>query len=85
MTDAEYDRILDEVAGERVDNLDTTPDPKTTETAVGRTPSGGDYSVAYFYDKDGNPCPKRKAVRMNIVEYTNDGVRVNEAYGFLGK
>lgn len=48
------------------------------------TPSGGDLSVAYFFDKDGNKCSRANAHVMNVVEYTKDGVRVNEHYGMLG-
>ena len=48
------------------------------------TPSGGDLSVAYFFDKDGNKCNRSNAYSMNIIEYTKDGVRVNEHYGMLG-
>jgi len=33
------------------------------------TPSGGDYSIAYYYDEDGIPCVKSKADFVNIVEY----------------
>lgn len=85
MTEAEYDKILDSVAGERVETPAVKPDPRTTETRHGKTPSGGDYSVAYFFDKDGNPCPKAKAKSVNIVEYSQDGRRQNEAYCVLGK
>ena len=46
-----------------------------------KTPSGGDYSIAYFYDKNGNPCERKDAYRINIVEYTKDGERINEVYG----
>lgn len=48
------------------------------------TPSGGDLSVAYFFDKEGNKCNRANAYTMNIIEYTKDGVRVNEHYGMLG-
>lgn len=48
-----------------------------------KTPSGGDLSIAYFYDKDGVPCSRDKAHHMNIVEYKNDGTRINEFYGVL--
>lgn len=48
------------------------------------TPSGGDLSVAYFFDKEGNKCSRANAYTMNIIEYTKDGVRVNEHYGILG-
>ena len=85
MTESEYDKILDSIAGERAESPAVMPDPRTTETRQGKTPSGGDYSVAYFYDKDGKPCPKAKAKSVNIVEYSQDGERLNEAYGVLGE
>jgi hypothetical protein len=49
------------------------------------TPSGGDLSVAYFFDKEGNKCDRANAYSMNIIEYTKDGRRVNEHYGVLGR
>lgn len=51
-----------------------------TEVHNGKTPNGGDYSVAHFYDANGNPCKRDVAKRINIVEYTKDGVQVNECY-----
>lgn len=33
------------------------------------TPNGGVYSIAYFYDKNGNPCIKRIAARIVIAEF----------------
>lgn len=50
----------------------------------GATPSGGDLSIAYFFDKDGNRCSRAEASHMNIIEYTKDGIRLNEHYGMLG-
>ena len=57
--------------------------PESTDTSEvhrGKTPNGGDYSVAYFFDKDEQPCKREAAKRINIVEYTLDGIRVNECY-----
>lgn len=48
----------------------------------GPTPYGGDYSIAYYFNAEGEPCPKEMAKRMRIVEYTSEGERVNEVYGF---
>lgn len=56
-------------------------DNEFCESHVGKTPSGGDYSTAYFFDKDGNPCRKEDRAYMNVVEYTKDGKRINEFYG----
>lgn len=85
MTDRELDKLLDEVAGERADDVTMQADPRFTEKQMGSTPNGGDYSIAYYYDADHNPCPKEKARFVNIVEYTNDGARVGECYGMLGE
>ncbi len=87
MTDKEYERILDEVAGEIAGEPaeDTTShiDPRFTETRTGPTPNGGDYSVAYYYDEEGNPCTKAEASAVNIIEYNKEGSRINECYGVL--
>lgn len=83
MTDKELDKLLDEVAGERAENVTMQPDPRYTETIWGKTLNGGDYSVAYYYNSDGNPCKKSEATAVNIVEYTKDGERINECYGVL--
>ena len=83
MTDRQFEKLLDEVAGERAENVTLQPDPRFTETSYGATPNGGSYSVAYYHDKEGNPCPKEKATSVNIVEYTEEGERINETYGIL--
>ncbi len=85
MTDKEFERLLDDIAGERANTSTQHPDPRFTERQDGATPNGGDYSVAYYYDKDGNPCTKENAVAVNIIEFLNNGQRVNETYGLLGK
>lgn len=59
-------------------------DTEFTETHKGPTPSGGAYSTAYFYDGDGCPCKREEASFMNIVEYSAEGVRINEHYGMMG-
>ena len=84
MTDKEFEKLLDEVAGERAENVTLQPDPRYTETVMGKTINGGDYSVAYYYDANGHPCTKSEATAVNIVEYTKDGGFVNECYGILG-
>ena len=85
MTDKEFERLLDEVAGERADKPTQQADHRFTERQDGATPNGGDYSIAYYYDRDGNPCTKGKAEAVNIIEFSKDGHRINEAYGLLGK
>ena len=56
-------------------------DDEFCESHVHPTPNGGDYSTAYFYDKEGHPCRKEDAAYMNIVEFKRGGERVNEFYG----
>ena len=85
MTDKDFEKLLDEVAGEQAENVTLQPDPRFTETKIGPTPSGGDYSVAYYYDSNGTPCTKSEATAVNIVEYTKDGGFVNDCYGILGE
>lgn len=83
MTDEEFDKLLDEVAGERAEVREPLRDPRFTETSNNPTPSGGDYSVAYYYDENGKPCVKAEAYRVNIIEYMKNGTRINETYGIL--
>lgn len=47
----------------------------------GTTPIGGDFSIAYFFDKDNRHCTRENMAYMNIVIYNKDGTRVNEVYG----
>lgn len=83
MTEEEFESLLDEVAGEQSSEKPKF-DPRFCEKKEGATPNGGDYSVAYYYDKDGNPCLKEQANAVNIIEYSNSGERINETYGLLG-
>ena len=83
MTDEEFERLLDEAAGERAEQVEMEPDPRFTETHYGMTPSGGAYSVAYYYDEKGMPCRREDAEMVNIVEYSADGCRINETYALL--
>lgn len=83
MTDEEFERLLDEDAGERAEEVEMERDPRFTETHYGLTPSGGAYSVAYYYGEDGMPCRREEAVRVNIVEYSKEGYRINETYALL--
>ena len=82
MTDKEFEKLLDEVAGEQTDKVQK-PDPRFTETLYGETINGGAYSVAYYYDKKCNPCRKAEAASVNIIEYGKNGERVNENYAQL--
>jgi hypothetical protein len=84
MTDEEFEALNREIAGEQVQVPEIAFDPRYMEMCDNPTPSGGDYSIAYYYDDDG-PCEKDKANRVNIVEYKKGGVRINEHYGLLGR
>jgi len=84
MTDEEFEALTKEIAGPQVDIPESEPNPPFTERSDNPTPSGGDYSIAYYYDDDG-PCEKSKANRVNIVEYKKGGIRINEHYGLLGR
>ena len=53
---------------------------KYSEEIKGKTPNGGVKSIAYYLDDDGNPSPKTKATRVQIVELDKVGNRVNEVY-----
>lgn len=84
MTDAEFEALTREIAGEQVVVPEIAFDPRYMEKRDNPTPSGGDYSIAYYYDDDG-PCEKSKADFVNIVEYKKGGIRINEHYGLLGR
>ena len=83
MTDAEFEALSREIAGEQVKLPERAFDPRYMEKSDNPTPSGGDYSIAYYYDGEGNLCEKAKAERVNIVEYKKGGERINEHYAFL--
>ena len=85
MSDKEWEKLLDEVAGERAEKIEQKPDPRYTERHDGETPLGGDYSIAYYYDENREPCVKAEAKYVNIVIYNNDGSRVNEVYSVFGE
>lgn len=82
MTDREFEKLVEEVAGEQSNEVQKC-DARFTETHYGKTINGGAYSVAYYYDKEGNPCRKAKAASVNIVEYSQNGERINENYAQL--
>ena len=49
------------------------------------TPSGGDYSVAYYYDEEDFPCEKDKAFFVRIAEFKKGGIMINETFAMLNK
>jgi hypothetical protein len=56
---------------------------KTSERVDGKTPNGGDFSIAYFMDEKGNPVPKKQAKRAEIIEYKKDGIVIQRTYGTI--
>ena len=86
MTDEEWEKRLNEYYSTLTpgEHSEEKTDPRYTERHDGATPIGGDYSIAYYYDAERNPCVKEKAKYVNIVIYDKDGKRVNEVYGNLG-
>lgn len=47
----------------------------------GPTPAGGAYALAYYYDANGKPCERAKAVRVEIHECDEDGEVIARTYG----
>lgn len=85
MTDEEFEAIKIEILGEPVKKVRQKRDKRFTEKSNHPTPSGGDYSVAYYYDAKGNPCVKEKAIFVNVIEYKKGNIRINEHYASLAK
>lgn len=83
MSDKEFRELIDAFVSEEVEQSIPEVDPRFTERIEGHTPNGGDFSIAYYYNEDGEPCIKKEAVRVNIIEYKEDGQRINETYAFL--
>ena len=52
----------------------------TEERREGKTPNGGVYSVAYYYDKDYTPVDKARATQMKIIEYSAEGNDLHRTY-----
>lgn len=84
MTDSEFEALCYEVAGERAPEEKSESVPESLRH-YGETPSGGSYSVAYYYDKDGEPCERADAASVNIVEYNDKDERINETYSLIRK
>lgn len=51
------------------------------EIKRGKTPAGGDYSIAYFFDEDGKPAEKAGASNIRICEFKDDGTLIKETLG----
>lgn len=48
---------------------------------VGKTPHGGVKMVAFFFDKNGNPCIEQDAAVVLIYEYDKEGNVIFSARG----
>ena len=46
----------------------------------GKTPNGGDYSEAYYFDKNRNLVEPEKAADIMINEYKRDGTLIGTTY-----
>ncbi len=85
MTNAEYETLLDEVAlevGGGYAKKSTQPiiDERFSEKRVGLTLSGGTYSIAFYYNNEGEPCLKEEATSIHIMEFDGKDRRINEVY-----
>lgn len=83
MSDEEFEELTWKIAGEHAELPEVEFNPRYMERSDNPTPSGGDYSIAYYYNEDGELCEKDKAYKVNIVEYKTGGIRVNECYASL--
>lgn len=53
-----------------------------TETRTdGQTPNGGTYSIAYWQNENGQPVDQSVAVRVEVIEYDQNGEQVWRTYG----
>ena len=76
---------FDDRLKEQIQDVGLPANTEYCEVHKGTTPNGGDYSVAYFYDKEHKPCKRKDAKFVNIIEYSKSGDRVNEAYATIGQ
>ena len=63
--------------------LELYPETEWRKTSIGKSPLGGDFTVADFFDEKGNPCPQEKASSVIIHSYKRDGTFVGSNYGIL--
>lgn len=64
MTDEEFKALTREIAGPRVEFYEPKYYPRYTERHDNPMPSGGDYSVAFYYDEDHIPCTREVAFTL---------------------
>ena len=52
-----------------------------SERRAGPTPAGGAYSVAFYMDEAGDPCPRERAHAAEIIEYDARGNMIHSTWG----
>lgn len=55
----------------------------TSERINRPTPNGGAYAIAYYQDKSGQPCDKRVAAQVVVLEYDNSDEVVGSTFAYL--
>ena len=55
----------------------------TAEKKVWKTPNGGDYSIVYYFDNDGNDADKSVATNCLCVEYDKNGETVHSQRRYI--
>jgi hypothetical protein len=63
--------------------VDPLVDDPTEERRDGPTPAGGTSSVIYYRAANGDPAPKSRAVRAEVLEFDAAGVVIARTYGHL--
>ncbi|MBH8566732.1 hypothetical protein I8748_32050 [Nostoc sp. CENA67] len=58
-------------------------DSITQERIDQATPNGGDYSIIYYQDAEGNPTSKDTAKKAEVVEFKSGGKQVFRTYATL--
>jgi hypothetical protein len=73
--------------------MESPPEPESSiehpswwpaDVTPGPTPAGGERSEAQYFDEQGHPCEKDRAVRMLIREVAGDGAVLKVTWGDLG-
>ena len=55
------------------------------EKKVWKTPNGGDYSIVYYFDDNGEDCDKSVATNCLCVEYDMNGETVHVQRRYIVK
>ena len=84
-----YDSSAVKYAVIKYDNNGNTVDQQwgdiDDKMTVGRTPSGGAFTISSFYDENDQPCPRQFAVRYIDKEYDDSGNLINETQGNVSR